>query len=217
MTEITEKMLAELRERVKPYLTDKRYLHTLAVEEEAAALGSVYLPSDINRLRAAALLHDITKKLTADEQLRICEEFHIPATAADAVFSPKLFHAKTAAAIAARDFSDFADAQVVSGVRWHTTGRAGMTDFEAIIYLADYIEKTRTFEDCVKLREYFYGALAAAQDDEAKRELLWRTMALSFDMTIKSLMSDSSLIDRDTVEARNYYLMKLGTAARREK
>ena len=61
MTEITEKMLAELRERVKPYLTDKRYLHTLAVEEEAAALGSVYLPSDINRLRAAALLHDITK------------------------------------------------------------------------------------------------------------------------------------------------------------
>ena len=67
MIKITEKMLAELRERVKPYLTDKRYLHTLAVEEEAAALGSVYLPSDISRLRAAALLHDITKKLTAEE------------------------------------------------------------------------------------------------------------------------------------------------------
>ena len=41
---LNEEKLNELRERVKPCLTEARYRHTLAVEKEAARLGELYLP-----------------------------------------------------------------------------------------------------------------------------------------------------------------------------
>jgi len=79
-----------------------------------------------------------------------------------------------------------------------------MSIFEAVIYLADFIEDTRDFEDCVKLRNYFYGKLAAGED---KYSVLTDTMIYSFDLTISLLMSDGAVIDEDTVRARNYYLV----------
>ena len=213
---ITEEMLASLRERIKPYLTDKRYLHTLAVEKEVRALGSIYLSDSIEKLSAAALLHDITKRLSAREQLDLCREFGIPADPDDAKYSAKLFHAKTAAAAAQRDFPEFALPEVISGIRWHTTGRAGMSTFEALVYLADYIEETRTFEDCVRLREYFYSGLSDCRSDGNREALLCKTMILSFDMTVKNLIDEAALVDRDTVEARNYYLIKSKNASVRK-
>ncbi|MBQ8400651.1 MAG: HD domain-containing protein, partial [Clostridia bacterium] len=57
---ITNEMLTDLRAAIVPYLTGKRLEHTLAVEECAAELGKVYLPEQVEKLRAAALLHDIT-------------------------------------------------------------------------------------------------------------------------------------------------------------
>ena len=60
--EITESDISALREKVRDYLTEKRYAHTLAVEREAQFLGGIYLPEKIKELRCAALLHDITKK-----------------------------------------------------------------------------------------------------------------------------------------------------------
>ena len=46
--------------------------------------------------------------------------------------------------------------ELVSAVRYHTTGRADMTIAEKIIYLADFIDMSRKFEDCVVLRDYFF-------------------------------------------------------------
>lgn len=205
---ITDEMLESLRDRVKNYLTKKRYAHTLAVEEEAAELGKIYLPDSINELRAAALLHDITKRLDLEKQLNLCVEFDIMVSDTDKM-APKIFHAKTAAAVVQRDFPEFADSRVVSGIRWHTTGRAGMSVFEAIIYLADYIEKTRTFPDCVTLRSEFYSGLSLADTAEKKDILLKKTMIRSFDMTIRCLVDEGALIDKDTVEARNWYLCSI--------
>lgn len=213
---ITEEMLNSLRERIKPYLTDKRYLHTLAVEKEAVSLANIYMPQRENELRAAALLHDITKRLSTKDQLALCCEFGIPYTDEEALYSPKLFHAKTAAAVAQRDFPEFALPDVIAGVRLHTTGRAGMSTFEALVYLADYIEESRTFDDCVRLREFFYSGISACRSEADREEVLYSTMILSFDMTVKSLMNDSALIDRDTVEARNYYIVKSKKAAVRK-
>ena len=68
---ITEKSLSELRERVRPYMNEKRFAHTLGVERECVALGSILLPEKVNDLRAAALLHDITKMLSLEKQLKL--------------------------------------------------------------------------------------------------------------------------------------------------
>ena len=85
-----------------------------------------------------------------------------------------------------------------------------MTLFESIIYLADYIEEGRTFIDCIELRNFFYGAVSKAQNMEEKLEALRKTMVLSFDLTIKNLIEESKPIDKDTIEARNYFLQANG-------
>ncbi|MBE6614508.1 MAG: HD domain-containing protein [Ruminococcaceae bacterium] len=205
---ITEEMLSALREAIRPYLTGKRLQHTLAVEDAAAQIGGIFLPEDVNKLRAAALLHDITKKADTEKQLQYCAEFGIMVTEND-VRSPKIFHAKTAAALAERDFAAYADPKVLEGIRWHTTGHAGMTMFEAIVYLADYIEATRTFQDCIALREYFLQNMESARTAEEKETVLNRTMVLSFDMTIRNLLEEGAPVDSDTIAARNDYLYRL--------
>lgn len=202
---ITEEMLASLRVRVAEFMTEKRYRHTLGVERECEKLGKLLLPDKINKLRAAALLHDITKVLSLEKQLQYCENFGIIHRNSD-LLSPKIFHAKTASELVKRDYPEFADEEVVSGIRWHTTGHCDMTLFEAIVYLADYIEDTRTFEDCVKLRRFFYDGIAASKDQRDIIKVFYRTMILSFDMTISGLISENAPIDTDTVGARNYYI-----------
>lgn len=197
-------MLKQLRMEVKQYLTEKRYAHTLAVEREAASLARIYLPEKEEKLQIAALLHDITKKESVEKQLQMCEKFGIMVTQED-ILAPKTFHARTAAAFAAEHFPTIADDEVCAGIRYHTTGRADMTVFEAIVYLADYIEETRTFPDCVALRESFYQRLEK-DGIEKKDDILRDTMILSFDMTIRNLLTEGGLIDHDTIAARNSYV-----------
>ena len=95
---ITESMLDTLRDKVSATMSPKRFRHTAEVEKMAEYLGGLYAPQYIPRLRAAALLHDITKEYTTELQLKICAERDIPLDA-DAVFAPKTLHARTAAAL----------------------------------------------------------------------------------------------------------------------
>jgi nicotinate-nucleotide adenylyltransferase len=204
---LSEEDIRELSEKVQPYLTGKRYAHTMAVAEEAARLGAIFgfSEDDRNRLRASALMHDITKLADSKKQLQYCEEFGIIIEPEKNV-SASVFHGITGAALAARDFADYADADILSGIRWHTTGRYGMTVFESIIYLADYIEPTRTFDDCLALRQYFYDRIAGCASETERDDILRDTMIYSFDLTIGNLLEDQRIIDSDTICARNYFI-----------
>jgi HD superfamily phosphohydrolase YqeK len=71
-----------------------------------------------------------------DTFLGIAEEYGIPVDEGQRL-SPKTYHAKTAAARIAREFPSFADPIIIDAVRWHTTGHAGMTLTEKLLYLAD--------------------------------------------------------------------------------
>ena len=199
---IDEAALASLRERVKPYMNERRYFHTLGVERECERLGKLLLPDKVMKLRAAALLHDITKVLSLEKQLNICKSYDIMYGKVD-LMSPALFHAKTGAEVAARDFPEFVDDEIKNAIRYHTTGRAGMSLFEGIAYLADYIEETRTFENCVKLRKFFWDAVESGED---AADVYNKTMVRSFDMTIGDAVADMCALDRDTVDARNHFI-----------
>jgi len=200
-------MLASLRERVLPSMSAKRFRHTVAVEDMAARLASLYCPEHTNRLRAAALLHDLTKELSLDEQISLCDELGISVTDFDRL-SPKTLHARTAAAKILLEYEDFSDPMIVDAVRWHTTGRADMTLAEKLLYLADYIDLSRTFENCVILRRYFFGADPEKLDITGREVLLRDTLLLSFDMTIRDLLSEGALIAPDTVNARDALLLE---------
>ncbi len=205
--EITEEMILSLRDSLKEQnkrgeMSDKRLFHTLEVEKMAERIGAVYAPDKINTLRAAALLHDITKEYSTNLHLKICAEKNIPLTEWD-VYAPKTLHARTAAALIPERYPELATPEVVSAVRWHTTGKAGMSICEKIIYLADYIDMSRSFEDCVALRDHFFAVELENMTEEERIAHLDETLLISYDMTMRGLMEKSAPISAETIAARN--------------
>ena len=204
---ITEEMLdclrGELEEKLRAgKMSEKRFFHTVEVEKMAARLGEIYAPEKISILRAAALLHDVTKEYSTDMQLKLCAEYAIDIGEID-LYAPKTLHARTGAAVAGKEYADFVTDEVLGCIRWHTTGRAGMTLCEKLVYLADYIDMSRKFDDCVKLREYFFSVEFDSMTKEQRIAHLDNTLLLSFDMTIEGLLETRTPISPDTVAARN--------------
>ena len=199
---ITEQMLDALREELKGAMSEKRYRHTVEVERMVSRLGELYAPDFMMQLRAAALLHDITKEFSLQTQLQILKKFDIITYYSDEI-PPKTLHARTAACLIPEQYPAFASPVVIDAVRWHTTGRAGMTVCEKIIYLADYIDMSRTFPDCVELREMFWCADPESMNPAEREAHLRRVLISSFDRTVRALLEEGGLISIETMQARN--------------
>ena len=180
--------LDALRSIVKTRITSHRIVHTLCVEREADALAWRW-GADRVVCRAAALLHDITKDLTLDAQLKLCKKCDIVTTHLE---TGKLLHAMTGAALARHEFE--MPENVVTAVRWHTTGRAGMSTEEKIIYLADYVDSTRRFDGVADLRRLAFNNLDAA-------------CLLGFDISIRNQLDNGNPICPATIQARNALLV----------
>ena len=196
-----------LKNKVKEFQDEKRFIHTLGVANEAYILGNIFMPEKAEKLMVAGILHDITKCFDAKKHIELCCMFNLPYDKEKEM--PKLFHAKTGCEFARELFgNEIVDDEIYSSILYHTTGRENMTVFEAIIYLADYIEAGRTFSDCLTLREFFYKNIGNAKKSDDKLEVLRKTMLFSFNLTIKNLIEEGKKIDFDTIKARNYYLNK---------
>ena len=205
---ITEEMLDALRMSVSTKMSDRRLAHTLGVEEMAARIAAVYCPEKTNLLRAAALLHDITKELSLDEQKKIVSSFNL-VMSQDMENAPSTQHAFTASLMIPELFPELSDEEIISAVKYHTTGRADMSLSEKIIYLSDYIDYTRTYSDCVELRDMFWSANFANMTEQEKLMHLNRVMLRSFDMTIADLKARNKTISRETAEARESLLQQI--------
>ncbi|MDR2357554.1 MAG: nicotinate (nicotinamide) nucleotide adenylyltransferase [Oscillospiraceae bacterium] len=150
--------LGWLRERAYAMLDDARVAHVAGCEREAALLAGRW-GEDERSAREAAILHDVTKRLDAVEQMELCERYGICVDDVEREYT-KLLHSKTGAAVARAEFC-VSDA-VYNAIMWHTTGRAGMTMLDKIIYIADYIEPTRDFEETARLKQLAYSDIDAA-------------------------------------------------------
>ena len=205
---ITEEMLDALRMSVSTKMSDRRLAHTLGVEEMAARIAAVYCPEKTNLLRVAALLHDITKELSLDDQKKIVSSFNL-VMSQDMENAPSTQHAFTASLMIPELFPELSDGEIISAVKYHTTGRADMSLSEKIIYLSDYIDYTRTYSDCVELRDMFWSADFANMTEQEKLMHLNRVMLRSFDMTIADLKARNKTISRETAEARESLLQQI--------
>jgi len=198
--------IESLRGTVASYMGQKRFAHTLRVEAEALALADLFALSCEARtdLQIAALLHDITKERTLPEQIALCERFGIAYSEADCL-SPKVFHARTGAAVAKELFPSLVNDRIYRAIERHTVAAPDLTLFEALLYLADYIEGGRTFPDCVRLRGFFYDGIQAKKEPLAHLD---DTLLLSLDMTISDLLSEGAIVNEQTFLARNALLCK---------
>lgn len=177
-------------ERLRPValscLDHRRIPHVLGTEQEAARLAERW-GADVEKARRAALLHDCTKKLNLPEQLALAERFRVPLDEMERR-EIKLLHSKTGAGIAEAVFGT--DEEITNAIRWHTTGRGGMTRLEKVLYLADYIEPTRDFPGVEALRRACYEDLDAG-------------LLLGLEMTIGEMEARNAPIHPKTLEARD--------------
>ena len=173
-----------LRERGHEMLEPRRIAHVTECEKTARKLAE-HWGEDADKASEAAILHDCTKKLSHEEQLKLCRKYGIIVDELT-LNMPKLMHAVTGAEIARVEFG--LPPEVVNAIRWHTTGRAGMSALEQILYLADYIEPTRDFDGLERLRELAYSSLNDA-------------MVLALNMSIDELKGQGMSAHPDTRSA----------------
>ena len=179
--------LEELRPIALSYLKPKRIPHVLGTEKTAAALAERY-GADIHKARIAALLHDSTKRLSMEEQLALCEYYHIALDELERK-ALKLLHAKTGAALARGVYG--VDDDIYHAILWHTTGKPDMTLLEKVIYLADFIEPSRDFDGVDALR-------AAVWED------LDKGLEMGLAMTVEEMTEMGNPVHRNTLEALDY-------------
>ncbi len=205
---LTEERFLKLRCALSERIGSRRFSHTLGVEQAIIELGEYYLPGDIPRLRIAALLHDLTKEWTAEKQLEFCDRKKIPLTPEERAV-PKILHAKTGAYLAEREFFPFVDEGILNAIRRHTAGAYGLTVFDELLYLADYIEPTRTYEECRALRKAFFEGYRAAEDKLAH---LHKTVLDALRMTVREIEERGGTVFRDTWDAIRFLEEKLAKA-----
>ena len=132
--------LDALQKKVKKRLTAKRYHHTQGVRYTAAALAMRY-GVDIRAASVGGILHDCAKCLSEEKMISECRKHHIAISEAEEA-SPYLLHAKLGAWYSKEKYG-IEDREILQAIRYHTTGRPGMSVLEKIIFTADYIEPGR--------------------------------------------------------------------------
>lgn len=182
----------EYKELLQSRLTPKRYHHSLCVADEAVRLTKKY-GGDVDKAYLAGLLHDITKTATADEHLNIFNKFDIMLNDVEKN-ADKLWHAISGAAYIKYELG-INDDEIITAVRYHTTARAGMSQLEKILYLADFTSADRDYDDIDIMRERAEISMEAALD-----------YALSY--SINDLVARKKLLHLDTVMAYNEIALK---------
>ena len=180
-------------ELIKNNLSEYRFHHSMCVAEKAKELAKKY-GVDENKAYLAGILHDITKELPNEEQIRLIEDNGHKLTYVERG-NHRVFHQMSGAAYV-KNVLGIDDEEIINGIRYHTTGHEGMTVFEMVIYLADFTSEDRHYPDVDIMRE-------------KTEKSLYEGMLYSLKYTIKSVVSEERLLHPDTLSCYNYIVSKL--------
>lgn len=167
---------------IKKVLPEKRLKHTADVIvtalEKAKQIGI-----DCKKVELACLLHDVAKYI----DYKTVKGFTLP----NGVPKP-VEHAYLGAYIVENELG-ITDQDVINAVRYHTSGRAGMSDLEKLVFVADMVEKGRSYQGVEKLREFFKGDLHECFKECIKEELI-------------HLLNKKEYIYAETLNAYDFYV-----------
>lgn len=195
-----ERELRELSNAVEAILSEKRFRHTKGVEEEIVRMGKIYLPERIDELRAAALLHDVAKEMSVEEQIAICRENGDPELET-AIRSPAILHGHAASYLIPKLYEKYALPEIISAIYKHTTGAEKMSVFDKLLFLADFIEPNRPWQFCQKARAEFWKRMP---DEEVLRLPHLDLFVLSvLEFTLRYLRDRGTVPDPTTERAAN--------------
>ncbi|MDR1247335.1 MAG: bis(5'-nucleosyl)-tetraphosphatase (symmetrical) YqeK [Clostridiales Family XIII bacterium] len=145
------------RDALEARLGKKRAEHVMGAAKTAAELARRY-GVDADKAERAALLHDWFRGASLSELDALIDVYGLDhSLKGDA----NLSHGPVAAAFMERELG-VTDAELLDAVRYHTTGRAGMSELEKILYAADAAEPSRDYDGVSELRETAEKDLNAA-------------------------------------------------------
>lgn len=172
---------------VKQHLPEKRFKHTLRVAKEAVQLANRY---KVNQYKAelAAIFHDYAKYRSLHEMKRWILDSPLPKDLLQ--YHHELWHGPVGAILVEKKYG-ITDPDVLSAIRYHTTGRAYMSMLDLIIYVADYIEPGRNFSGVEEVREV------------AEKDIIYASWLITRN-TIQHLSDSKVKIYPDTFYAFNY-------------
>lgn len=183
-----EKIITLIRSK----LSTDRFNHSLNVADSAKELALSY-GADADKAYTAGLLHDVMKNASEEEQLGVLSEAGIELMPVERE-NKKLWHAIAGAAYV-KFVMGIDDRDIIRAVRYHTTGRSGMSLLERIVYLADYISADRNYNGVEDMRR-----LCKSDSDEA---ILY---ALTFG--IPDLVSKGRVIHPNSIDLYNEVIIK---------
>ncbi len=179
-------------EKLRGMVSEKRFLHSLGVRDTAVLLAERY-GVDTEKARIAGVLHDCAKDIPKSEAFRMCDEAGISLKPV-CYIEKGLVHSYLGAHIAKTEFG-VSDSEILEAIYYHTTGHEDMPLLTKIIYLSDIIEPGRNVPNVEELRR-----IAMEDIDEA--------LILSINQTISHVLQKGSVLDTDTVAARNFLVQQ---------
>ena len=174
---------------IKPLMGAKRYKHSVNVAEMAVRLAKKF-GCDEDKAYTAAILHDCQKEVDPELMLKEAKEsgFYVDPVELDC---PKLWHA-IAGAYYVKNVLKIEDEEILSAIRFHTVGKANMSDIEKIVFLADTVSAERDYEDVEKYRKIVLDDL----DNGMFMILRW---------SITKTVGKKAMIPLCTLEGYNFY------------
>ena len=172
-----------------------RFVHTLDVAATAANLAMCY-GADLDKAETAGLLHDCAKCMSLGKMLKVCDKAGTDLSEFEKN-SVSLLHSKAGAVLAESRYG-VRDEDTLNAIRFHTTGRPGMSLLEKIVFVADYIEPGRSS----KAKRIIPGL------DEIRRiafEDLDMAVFRELENTLLYLKESGYVIDPQTQETYDYY------------
>ncbi len=127
---------------IKKRMGDKRFLHSVNVAKSAVMLAEKY-GADPQKAELAGILHDCCKEIDKGEMLQIITDGGIILDATTKS-SSKLWHS-VAGACYVKNVLNIQDEDIFNSIMYHTTGRAGMSILEKVIFTADFISDERNY------------------------------------------------------------------------
>lgn len=172
---------------LRPLLSEKRLHHSICVAKAAVELARRW-GADENKAYTAGMLHDIMKDMPREKQLKYMQKFGIILSDIQKK-TPKIWHQMCGAAYLEHRLG-IQDRDILDAVRYHTTGRAGMSLLEKVIFTADYISDDRDYDGVEELRKAAFRSLEEA-------------MLIGLSFTVEDLASQKLPIASDTFMAYN--------------
>ncbi len=183
-----EKLFENLKKYVSARVSAKRWDHTQKVAEEAVKLCKIH-SEDIKKAKIAGIFHDAAKEISLEESNELVKKYGLGDKYID---NKNLAHGKIASKLIQSEFG-IKDEDIINAISYHTTGRAGMSKLEEIIFVADAIEPNRCYDGVDEIRKITYKDLD-------------RGCYVTVVGTIESLYKRNILpIDDDTLKAGKYF------------